>query len=105
MELKIYWTEFAKKQLQEIFEYYKEKVSLKVANKLVVGIVQKTINLKTQPEIGALEELLNKRKEKFRFLVYKHYKIIYWINKLENRIEIVDVFDTRQNPIKLKRNK
>jgi len=31
--------------------------------------------------------------------------MIYWINKKENRIEITDVFDTRQNPIKIKRTK
>jgi hypothetical protein len=48
---------------------------------------------------------LHKRKEKFGFMVYKNYKIIYWINEPENRIGIVDVFDTRQNSIKLKRNK
>jgi hypothetical protein len=28
MELKIYWTDFSKKELQHIFEYYKENVSL-----------------------------------------------------------------------------
>lgn len=105
MELNIYWTEFAKKQLEEVFEYYKEEASLKVANKLIIGIIQKTINLKTNPEIGAVEEFLSERKEKFRFLVYKDYKVIYWINKSENRVEIADIFDTRQNPIKLKRNK
>ena len=30
---------------------------------------------------------------------------IYWINTNKNRIEITDVFDTRQNPIKIKRTK
>ena len=29
--------------------------------------------------------------------------IIYWINNIEGRIEINDVFDTRQNPSKIKR--
>jgi len=28
-------------------------------------------------------------------------KIVYWTNTKKNRIEITDVFDTRQNPIKL----
>ena len=40
-----------------------------------------------------------------RYLVYKNYKVIYWINEKENRIEINDVFDTRQNPTKIKRTK
>lgn len=79
--------------------------SLKVADKLITGIIQKTINLEANPEIGTVEEFLHKRKEEFRFLVYKNYKIIYWINQSENRIEIADIFDTRQHPIRLKRNK
>ena len=38
-------------------------------------------------------------------LTVKKYKIIYWFNKDKNRIEISDVFDARQNPIKIKRQK
>ena len=28
--------------------------------------------------------------------------IIYWINQNKNRIDIVNVFDTRKNPLKMK---
>lgn len=103
MELKIYWTDFSKKELQNIFEYYKKNATLKVAKRLTTGIAKVTLKLKEQPEIGQIEELLTDRPNKFRYLVYKNYKIIYWINKAENRIEINDVFDSRQNPIKIKR--
>jgi len=102
MELKIYWTDFSKKKLQNIFEYYKENASLKVAKNLAIGIAKETLKLKKQPEIGQIEELLIDRPNGFRYLVFKSYKIIYWINKSENRIEINDVFDSRQNPIKIK---
>jgi hypothetical protein len=54
--------------------------------------------------IGQIEELLIDREQSFRYLVHKNYKIIYWINLIKNRIEIVDVFDTRQNPEKIKDN-
>ena len=103
MVLKIYWTDFSKKELQNIFEYYKKNATLKVAKRLVTGIAKETLKLKEQPEIGQIEELLTDRPNKFRYLVYKNYKIIYWINKAENRIEINDVFDSRQNPIKIER--
>jgi len=103
MELKIYWTDFSKKELQKIFEYYKKNATLKVAKRLATGIAKETLKLKEQPEIGQIEELLTDRPNKFSYLVYKNYKIIYWINKAENRIEINDVFDSRQNPIKIKR--
>jgi plasmid stabilization system protein ParE len=104
MALKIYWTNFAKKELQNIFEYYKEKASLRVATNLTENIVKQTLNLSDQPKIGTKELSLKEREQEFRYLVYKNYKIIYWNNKEKNRIDISDVFDTRQNPIKLKIN-
>ena len=102
MELKIFWTDFAKTELQNIYFYYRENASLKVAKDLVLGIENKTTILKNQPNIGQKEELLKNRRQGFRYLVFKNYKIIYWINIKENRVEISDVFDTRQNPIKMK---
>ena len=66
---------------------------------------KETLKLKIQPRIGQEEEILKSRKQEFRYLVYKNYKVIYWINEKENRIEINDVFDTRQNPTKIKRTK
>ena len=104
MALKIHWTDFAKKELHNIFEYYKEKASLRVATNLTKNIVKQTLKLSGQPKMGVKELSLKERKEEFRYLVYKNYKIIYWNNKSKNRIDISDVFDSRQNPIKLKRN-
>ncbi|MGB0881079.1 MAG: type II toxin-antitoxin system RelE/ParE family toxin [Polaribacter sp.] len=104
MALKIDWSDFAKQELQNIFEYYKENASLKVATKLTENIVKQTLKLTDQPKIGAIELSLKDREQEFRYLVYKNYKIIYWQNEKKNRIDISDVFDTRQNPVKLKRN-
>ena len=100
--MRIYWTDFSKAELQNIFHYYKEKASLRVAKELVLGIENKTKILTSYSEAGQIEELLSNRKQQFRYLVYKNYKIIYWVNNSENRVEISDVFDTRQNPVKLK---
>lgn len=104
MGLKIYWTDFAKSELQTIFKYYFKKASPRVAQELIESIIQHTKNLSTQQSIGAKEHLLEEREKEFRYLVFKNYKIIYWHNLEKNRIDIVDVFDTRQNPIKMKRN-
>ncbi|WP_379965649.1 type II toxin-antitoxin system RelE/ParE family toxin [Epilithonimonas sp. UC225_85] len=105
MALKIFWTDFAKRELKNIFDYYKIKASYRVAQKLVTEIVEKTKILDFQTKIGQTEELLSDRKENFRYLIYKNYKIIYWCNEAKNRIEVVDIFDTRQNPIKIEREK
>jgi len=105
MELKIFWTVFSQKELEKTYEYYREKAGIRIAKKLVGGIYNETIKLKKHPKIGKVEKLLKNRKEEFRYLVFKSYKIIYWINDKENRIEINDVFDTRQNPLKIERTK
>ena len=105
MELKIFWTNFAKKELQEIFNYYKEKVGLGVAKNIAIGIVQETIKLKKHPKIGKVEELLSPSVKEYRSLIYNNYKIIYCINTSNNSIEIYDVFDSRQNSLKIKRSK
>jgi len=103
MALKIYWTTFSKSELQKIFDYYKKKAGIRISRRLIDGIIAETYRLSEQPLIGQQEDLLTDRKEGFRYLVYRNYKIIYWINGEMKRIEIVDVFDTRQNPSKMQR--
>jgi len=105
MGLVVHWTDFAKTQLKNIFDYHHEKVSLKIARQIVKQIVEKTKELSDFPEIGAKEELLKDRPQNFRYLISTNYKVIYWLNKSKNRVEIMDVFDTRQNPIKITRGK
>ena len=103
MELKIYWTDFAEKELVKIFDYYKSEASIKVAKNVVERVVEATMKLSSHPELGSIEELLNSREQEFRCLISSNFKIIYFKNLDKNRIEVVDVFDTRQNPIKIKR--
>ncbi|SDF16516.1 hypothetical protein SAMN05421636_11442 [Pricia antarctica] len=69
---------------------------------MVDGIIDHTIGLEKQPDIGEREKLLLDRPQKFRYLVFKSYKIIYWINEPKNWIDIAHVFDTRQDPFKIR---
>ena len=55
-------------------------------------------------ELFQIEELLIDRKSVYRYIVCGNFKIIYSIDKELKLIKIADVFDTRQNPIKIKRN-
>lgn len=101
MEIEVYWLELAENKLEDIYGYYLIKVNKKVAKKLVNGIVDSTIGIEKQPEIGQVEISLKHRKQEFRYLVFKNYKIVYWINYDFNRIETANVFDTRQDPEKI----
>lgn len=105
MELKLFWTDFSQKELEKIYKYYREKAGTRIAKNFVNGIFNESLKLINQPIIGQIEELLKKREQQFRYLVYKNYKIIYCINNKENRIEINDVFDTRRNPTNIERTK
>jgi plasmid stabilization system protein ParE len=105
MELEVYWLDLAEHKLEAIYEYYSIKVNKKIAKKLITGIVNSTIGIKNQPEIGQIELNLKHREKEFRYLVYKNYKIVYWVNYDSKRVEIANVFDTRQDPNKLDETK
>lgn len=101
MELEVYWLEFAESKLEDIYSYYSVKASKRTAQKLINGIVDATIGIEKQPEIGQIEVNLKHRSQEFRYLVFENYKIVYWINYEFKRIEIANVFDTRQDPEKI----
>ncbi|WP_083206699.1 type II toxin-antitoxin system RelE/ParE family toxin [Chryseobacterium sp. CBo1] len=61
MDLEVFWTQFAEDKLKDIFSYYKSKASIKTARKIVGEIIDKTINLSKNPEMGQIEILLQHR--------------------------------------------
>ncbi|WP_194852201.1 type II toxin-antitoxin system RelE/ParE family toxin [Nonlabens antarcticus] len=89
--------------LTEIFTHYSEISNKRVAKKLIDGIVAEVQILKDQPLIGQIELALNDRTKQLRYLIFKSYKIIYWINEDLNQIEIIDIFDARQSPTRMNR--
>ena len=105
MGLKIYWTDFAKDQLKDIFDYYHKKVSLKLARKITNNIVSKAKKLNDFPGLRKIKENLEERPQNFSYFIVTNFKLIYWINIENKRIDIVDFFDTRQNPKKILKNK
>lgn len=102
MEYQVVWTAFAKEQLKQIYFYYEKKASLTIAQKITNELVASTILLQKTPRVGQREELLLERKEEIRYLISKHNKIIYLVNDNSKQVVVLDVFDTRQNPDKIK---
>ncbi|MBE0424111.1 MAG: type II toxin-antitoxin system RelE/ParE family toxin [Lutibacter sp.] len=97
--MKIVWTDFAIENLKDIFDYYAIKANKKVAHKIRKQILKSTNQIKDNPESGQIEFNLDRLKQNHRYLVSGNYKVIYKV--FENQIIINDVFDTRQNPIKI----
>lgn len=101
MGLEVYWLELAERKLEDIYSFYSIKANKKIARDLVSGIVERTLGIVNQPKLGAIEQSLLHQDKEFRYIIFKNYKIVYWINHEFNRIEIANIFDTRQDPEKL----
>lgn len=100
MEVRIEWSDLSERQLKDIFDYYSFEASPGIARKIINRIVDRVSILENGLLVGQKEELLSKYPEDFRYLVVSNYKIIYW--KKENLVTIASVFDSRQNPEKIK---
>lgn len=105
MKWQIIWSEFSEKQLDQIFDYHQSKVSQKVAYNIVMKILEDSEKLKTKPFSGQIEEHLTYRKYSYWYIISGNYEIIYSVDEKFNQIRISDVFDTRQNPLKIIRDK
>ncbi len=104
MAFKVIWSEFAENQLDEIFNYFNLNISPQIAKKLVSNILHHTQKLERTPRMGQKESLLNNRIKSYRYLIHTNYKIIYSVLEKDKKVHIHDVFDTRQNPVKLERS-
>ena len=97
--MKIIWSEFTSETLREIFEFYREVSGENIALKIKSGIFAATKQLIKHPQSGQLEEALKHLEAGHRYTVEGNYKIIYW--KVKEGILITDLFDSRQDPIKI----
>ncbi|HPE77038.1 MAG TPA: type II toxin-antitoxin system RelE/ParE family toxin [Draconibacterium sp.] len=97
--MKIFWTDFASETLSEIYQYYKENASPIIAKKIKSEIFNSTRQLKEFPHSGHFELNLRRLNQGHRYLVRGNYKIIY--KEIPDGILITDVFDTRQDPVKI----
>jgi plasmid stabilization system protein ParE len=92
---KIIWSRVATNDLSQIWLFYAHK-NLKAAERIVEEIIALAENLK-YPEQYQEDEILGKP---YRRMIHKHFKIVYL--RFNHQILITNIFDTRQNPAKLK---
>ena len=101
MELKLNWTQYSKNE-RKIFLYFKNKSNLKTAKNIVEEISSQVLIIEKYPFIGQKEELQIDSKQDFYYFSHSNYKIIYYVDLEKNLVEIVDIFDTYQEPLKIK---
>ncbi len=99
--MKVKITKPAQRRLERIDDYHKKSGNKRKGRKLRKAIAEKSKLLSQYPELGAIEENLAELEQGHRsVIVEKFYKIVYLI--AAPFIFIVDFFDTRQNPNKMK---
>ena len=100
MRIIIKWLQQAMALLDNIYDYYSEK-SQTAAIRLYNNILDSAEPLRTFPNAGPVEPLLEEYKDGFRSIVAeKHYKLIYTVK--EELVEIHAVWDCRQEGWRLK---
>ncbi|MDO8316725.1 MAG: type II toxin-antitoxin system RelE/ParE family toxin [Flavobacterium sp.] len=93
----ILWDDQAKADLKIIFEFIKLK-SPQGARNVIRDIVLQSKNIHFVEQYQ-VDEFLG---EPYRRMIVRDYKIIYKIH-FETEIRILQIFDTRQNSVKLKK--
>ena len=99
--MKIRFTAFSRKRLQDIESYHTKKGNKTKGRKITREVKEKAKKLEDFPYMGQEEEGLKDLNRGHRYLLIKpFYKLIYLI--IKPIIYITDIFDTRQDQDKMK---
>jgi plasmid stabilization system protein ParE len=100
MVFKIIWTPTALNSYLEIMYFLEKNWTAKEINTLARNVDDKIKLLKTFSRIGSP---FNKRKNLRKTLVHDHIQLYYKIAHTEQQIILIQFWDTKRNPKKLKR--
>lgn len=100
--MRIVVTEDCLSRIEEItdFLFTEQELSIEKIEEIIDGIFDKIATLSNQPYKLQAEPYLKSKKGDYRRLVHYHYKILYRVE--EEVIYVTDVFDSRQDPRKMK---
>jgi len=99
--MKVFLSELAENKLLKLNNFLLEKWNLQVKNDFIEKLTSKINQISKQPESCPQS---SEFKGLFKCVVTKQTTFYYRINLDKNEIEIITVFDTRQNPDKLERD-
>jgi len=98
--MKLIFSPEAREDMDNIYLYYVER-NEGYAIELYNQFIEEAERLQRFPQMAQRELLLEEYPEEYFSLVVRHtYKIVYFVEN--NTVNIVAVFDCRQNPKKLK---
>ena len=99
--MEVYLSELAESKLLKLSEYLLEEWNKKTRDKFIQKLTEKIDQISLQPD-SCPES--SEFKGLFKCVVTKQTTFYYRINTKLKEIEIITLFDTRQNPEKLNRD-
>ncbi|HET8886687.1 MAG TPA: type II toxin-antitoxin system RelE/ParE family toxin [Salinimicrobium sp.] len=96
--MKVYLSELAENKLLQLSQYLLDEWSLKTKDKFIQKLTDKINQISSQPDSCPKSKKLNGL---YKCVVTKQTTFYYRILHQSNEIEIITIFDTRQNPDKL----
>ena len=96
--LPVIWSDNAWRDLESIFDFIARHSRIQ-AQKQIFRIIERGEQLSVNPMSGPIEQTVDPKLQA-RYLVQDNYKIFYSVNG--ETVLIDTVFDTRQDPVKLK---
>lgn len=88
-----------KQQVADLLSYLKVTYGLSIASRVKDELEEKIFLLKSFPNMGTIELLLEEEPLTYRYLVVKHNKILYTVE--DDYIFIHLLWDCRQDPLRL----
>ncbi len=99
--MKVFLSELTERKLLKLSEYLIENWNIKTRDKFISKLSEKINQISIQPnscpKSSEFENL-------YKCVVTKQTTFFYRINLDKDEIEIITIFDTRQNPDKLKKD-
>jgi plasmid stabilization system protein ParE len=99
----VIWTDKAKAARRKLYVEGVINFGIFTALKVVRKIESITDELEYFPELGYREPLLEGKKLKYRAChINKRFKIIYWFDKVKDKVIIEDIWDVHRAPQNLR---
>jgi plasmid stabilization system protein ParE len=99
--VKVFLSELAENKLLKLNDFLLENWNLKVRNDFIKKLTSKIEQISNQPESCPQSSVFQGL---FRCVVTKQTSFYYRINFDKKEVEIITVFDTRQNPDQLEKD-
>jgi plasmid stabilization system protein ParE len=97
MPKEIIWSRFAEEDLIHVIDYLLIRWSKKIADDFIDLLEEFTNQISRNPKCYPI---INKKKRVHKCVVTKHNSLYY--HEVDNIVEIIRLFDNRQNPKKLR---